>query len=99
MNDPIPYSKIVPDDLQNLLIKIEGENTLNSWRIGDIAILVSNYVQQNQFKVTDDAVCSAVASFCGKKARTIREYRHLSKFYSLEIREAYKIHVLPELAP
>ena len=89
MSENISYANIVPDELQNALIAIEGANTLNSWRIGDIAILVFAYVQQNQFQVTDEAVYSAVAAFCGKKARTIREYRHLSKFYPLEIREAY----------
>jgi hypothetical protein len=89
MNDPIPYSKIVPDDLQNALIAIEGANTLNSWRIGDITALVFTHCQENRIQAAADAVYSAVAAFCGKKSRTIREYHHLSGFYPLEIREAY----------
>jgi hypothetical protein len=89
MNETIPYSKIVPDDLQSLLIAIEGANTLNSWRIGDITALVFAHVQQNQIAAPADAVYRAVAAFCGKKSRTIREYHHLSGFYPLEIREAY----------
>jgi hypothetical protein len=89
MAENIPYSKIVPDDLQNLLISIEGANTLNSWRIGDITGLVFTHCQENRIQAAADAVYSAVAAFCGKKSRTIREYHHLSGFYPMEIREAY----------
>lgn len=92
----ISYSIIVPDSMQVELIGLGEKSSAISWQIGDITnqlkTIWDTIGRDNpEMKIADAAIYSAVASFCGKSARTVREYAHLSNFFPEGVREWYSI--------
>jgi hypothetical protein len=83
------YARIVPTALQNELIRLRDAITLTNWRIGDICTEILTYCRANHIVASKEDVYSAVGAFVGKRARTIREFHHISMSYPLELREAY----------
>ncbi len=85
------YNQIVPGVLQDELISLGDAHSLIAWRIGDIVEEVIEYVTCNRMEVSREEIHAAVGLFCGKKARTVREYAHIARLYVPEIREAYSV--------
>ena len=84
------YSEIVPDRIQEQLIAIRDSNTHNAWRLGDLTNLVIEHCKKNEYQVLVEEIYSAVGSFAGKAARTVREYASMAKLYPLEARMDYE---------
>lgn len=84
------YNDIVPNDLQAELIQIGADHSNGCWRIGDITHAVLESVRQNQTGTTAQEVFSAVGAFCGKSARTVREYAQLAAIYSEDTRMEFQ---------
>lgn len=85
------YSQIVPEALQGELIHLGDTTTLISWRVGDICQEVLVFTIQNRMPVDREEIYKAVGAFCGKAARTVREYAQLSRLFMPEIREVYAV--------
>jgi hypothetical protein len=89
------YSKVVPDPLQAELITIGAADKMLKFRLGDIALEVIEYVHLNKIckpdgdRLLEYEICQAVGAFCGRDARTVREYKDISKRYPHEIRQKY----------
>jgi hypothetical protein len=84
------YNDIVPDNLQAELIQIGSDHSNGCWRIGDITLTVLESVRQNQTGTTAQEVFSAVGAFCGKSARTVREYAYLAGEYHQRDRDEFQ---------
>jgi hypothetical protein len=84
------YNDIVPDNLQAELIQIGADSSNGCWRIGDITITVLESVRLNQSGATAQEVFSAVGAFCGKSARTVREYAYLAGEYHQRDRDEFQ---------
>lgn len=85
------YNDVIPQNLQNELLAIRDNLSQNFWDIGDIALMVCNYVDDNEMMVSRDFVWGAVGAFVGLSARTIREYARVARFYDYEIRKKYDV--------
>lgn len=89
------YSKVVPDHLQSELITIGAADKMLKFRLGDIVLETIEYVKDNKIcksngeRLQDWEICQAVGMFCGRDARTVREYKDIAKRYSLDVREKY----------
>ena len=81
------YSDIVPMELQEELIMIRDTVTRQSWRVGDIVLLL---IKLNP-EALNDEIQKAVGSYVGKSSRTVREYAMISGFYCPEHRERYEV--------
>ena len=81
------YNEIVSEEYQSELIYLRDQITLNSFRIGDIALEV---IRQN--KTYGIMECyAAVGMFIGKSSRTIREYTAVSAMYPQDIRAEFEV--------
>jgi len=81
------YNEIVSEEYQSELIYLRDQITLNSFRIGDIALEV---IRQN--KTYGIMECyAAIGMFVGKSSRTIREYTAVSAMYQPEIRVEFEV--------
>ncbi len=85
------YNNIVSDELQMELLDLRDNIRNNSFRIGDIAVKVMNEAEKNGLNVSQTMVWSAVGSFVGYSARTIRYYAETALFYPNNIRDKYDI--------
>jgi hypothetical protein len=85
------YSRIIPQQIQEELIALRDRTTADAWRLGDLVEIVTNYCKDNKLMVTDKVIHRAIGAFCGRAARTIREFSYLSNFYPPEIREVYSV--------
>ena len=59
------YNEVIPQNLQNELIAIRDSISQNFWDIGDISLMVCNYVDDNDIPVSRDFVWRAVGAFVG----------------------------------
>lgn len=96
MSEMISYSIIVPETMQVELISLGERSTAISWGIGDITNNLKRIWDEigrdnPERKVADSAIYSAVAAFCGKSSRTVREFAYLAAFFPEDIREWYSI--------
>ncbi len=83
------YGDIVPEDLQNELIRIRDSHTRQCFRVGEIVDEVITF-NRTQGKTTElQHIYSAVALFAGRESRTVREYHAISRLFPLEIREHF----------
>lgn len=85
------YNEVIPQNLQNELIAIRDSISQNFWDIGDISLMVCNYVDDNDISVSRDFVWRAVGAFVGLSARTIREYARVAKFFDYATRKHYEV--------
>lgn len=85
------YSEIVPKNLQEELIQIGDDITRNTFRIGDIVVIVSEYAILNEMRCSKSDVYRAVGSFIGKASGTVRGYEALARFYPESVRKEYEI--------
>jgi len=83
------YGEIVPQNLQDELAMISAQETLNSWRIGEIANSLFVMASQAGEKVTMQNVCAAVGYFCGRSVSSVIQCARLEKQFPPEIREVY----------
>jgi len=92
----VSYNLIIPTNYQERLITLGNQITNICWDIGDITNTIKagwDRVKRNdpELAVADGDIYAAVGAFCGKGARTVREYASISAFYPLEIREVYEV--------
>ncbi len=85
------YNEVIPQNLQNELIAIRDSISQNFWDIGDISLMVCNYVDDNDIPVSRDFVWRAVGAFVGLSARTVREYARVARFFNYAVRKEYEI--------
>jgi len=85
------YSDVIPQDLQDRLIAIRDNLSQNFWDIGDIALMICNYADDNHISVSRDFIWSAVGSFVGLAARTVRDYARVAKSFGYDERDKYDI--------
>jgi len=97
MNQPtVSYRLIIPDRYQSRLIAL-GENlSIASFAVGDITNEIKAgwdkvRREDGDLAIADADIYSAVAAFCGKSSRTVREYASIAAFFPPEIREVYEI--------
>lgn len=82
----VTYADIIPTEMVEELIVIRDSITQASFRTGDIV----NQIKQARSDLEPDIVYSAVGSYVGKRARTVREYAMVSAFYPLHVRLEYE---------
>ncbi len=92
----VNYSILVPDRYQEILIDLGSRSTSISFSIGDVTNDIragwqSVKRERPDLAVSDADINAAVGAFCGKSARTVREYAAVAAFYTLEIREVYAV--------
>lgn len=85
------YSEIIPKNLQDELIQIGEDITRNTFRIGDIVVIVSEYVALNNIECSKSDVYRAIGSFIGKASGTVRGYETLARFYPESVRNKYEV--------
>lgn len=85
------YPRIIPQHLQEELIQIGEDITRHTFRIGDIVVAVSEFVEINEIDCTKRDVWRAVGSFIGKAAGTVQGYESLSNFFPHSVRRQYDI--------
>lgn len=85
------YSDVIPQNLQDKLLALRDDISRNFWSIGDIGIMVCNYVDDNEMYVSRDFIWSAIGSYAGLAARTVREYYRVAKFFKQETRDKYEV--------
>jgi hypothetical protein len=85
------YSDIVPEVLQQELMRIGDLQDQSCWRLGDICLQVFEYCTRNSKPVSKMDVYKAVSTFSGKQSRTVREFATMAKFYAPEVREIYGV--------
>lgn len=92
----VSYVRIIPEKYQNLLIDLGSRLSSVSFAIGDatneIKIGWDNVKKQRpDLAVSDAEIYAAVGSFCGKSARTVREYAAIAAFFPPAVRDEYCI--------
>jgi len=85
------YSNIIPNHLQQELIQIGEDITRHTFRIGDIVILITEYVEANDMKCSKRDIWRAVGSYIGKAAGTVQGYEAIARFYPQSVRNYYEI--------
>jgi hypothetical protein len=81
----VSYKDAIPDDIQDELIAIRDRLTESAFKVGDIALQVISARKD----LSKDFIYSAVGSFCGRSARTVRYYAMVAEFYTPEVRGWY----------
>jgi hypothetical protein len=81
------YKNLVADEFQNELIMIRDKVKEYAFRVGDITESVINFNPDEPRSL----LYLAVGSFCGRSARTVRDYHRVSMFYPMDIRKQYEI--------
>jgi hypothetical protein len=94
--ETVSYTTIIPDRFQSELIEIGSISSNTSFAIGDITNEIRAAWQRVKSERPDRAIpeaeiYAAVGAFCGKSARTIREYSAIAAFYPPEVREDFPI--------
>lgn len=92
--ETVSYSVIVPDRYQSELIEIGNIASNSAFSIGDITNEIRAAWQKVKgerpdLAIADADIYAAVGAFCGKAARTVREYSAIAAFYPPETREDY----------
>lgn len=96
-NSPVvSYKLLIPDRYQDRLITLGQNLSVASFAIGDITNAIKNgwasvKQERGELAIAEADIYAAVGAFCGKSARTIREYASIAAFYPLEIREVYDV--------
>lgn len=81
------YNDILSEDDINELLTLRDSATECQFRVGDLTL---KYIDKKEiYGVTKQYVYSAVGSFFGKQARTIRGYSVVSAFYPIKVRQQY----------
>lgn len=88
---PLSDSDIVPDEVQNELIRWRDVFSAGAFNIGDIANKMIERASGQGWVVTNDRIYRAVGKFCGKSGRTIRYYAETSAFYPANIRNKFEV--------
>lgn len=87
----VMYNEIVPKHLQDELIQIGEDISRHTFRIGDIALSIADYVTANNMQCTKRDIWRAIGSFVGKSASSIQSYEALAQFYPPEVRRQYEV--------
>ena len=83
------YDDILEQDDINELLSMRDDSTFAQFRVGDLA---NKYTHRaKSFGVTKAFMYSAIGSYYGKQARTVRSYAAVSSFYPQQVRERYPI--------
>lgn len=83
------YDSLIDSDDVNELITIRDSLTDNSFRVGD---LTNKYLERKEiYRVSKAFIYSAVGSFSGKKARSVREYARIAEFFPQSVRNEYPV--------
>jgi len=85
------YGEVVPQNLQDRLLAIRDSLSKSFWDIGDIALMICAYADDNEMMVSREFIWSAVGSFVGLSARTVRDYARVARFFDYETREQYDV--------
>lgn len=85
------YSDVVPLNLQERLIAIRDNLSKNFWEIGDIALAICAYADDNEIAVSREFIWSAIGSYVGLAARTVRDYARVAKSFDYRERDKYDI--------
>jgi hypothetical protein len=85
------YGAVLSNDAQEELMQMRDDFSNLSWRTGDIANREIALNRNNDTKVTNAFIYSAVASFIGKKGRTVREYAKIADTFPPETRKKYDV--------
>ena len=85
------YSQIIPNHLQTELIQIGEDITRHTFRIGDIVIAITDYVEANKLPCSKRDVWRAVGSYIGKAVATVQDYESIALFYPMSVRKDYEI--------
>ena len=85
------YSIIIPNHLQEELIQMGEDITRHTFRIGDIILLIYDFVETNKMDCSRRDIWRAVGALVGKAATTIQGYAALAEFYPQSVRKHYEI--------
>jgi hypothetical protein len=83
------YGAVLSNNAQEELMQMRDDFSNLSWRTGDIANREINI--QVDKRVTRSFIYSAVASFIGKKGRTVREYAMIANMFPPNARKKYDV--------
>lgn len=84
-------NNLIPQHLQEELVQMGEDITHHTFRIGDIVLLLYDFVAVNEIACTKRDIWSAVGSLVGKAANTIQGYVILAEFYPPNLRKQYEV--------